>query len=87
MPAVKVRPPRIAECKAHLECILDRHLAYGDEVILVGQIVAVSVDREACQARDPYEHLRMIVYLEDTVYGVIERARQIDQPEEGSLDE
>jgi flavin reductase (DIM6/NTAB) family NADH-FMN oxidoreductase RutF len=87
MPAVKVRPPRIAECKAHLECILDQHLAYGDEVILLGQIVAVSVDREACQARDPYEYLRMIVYLEDAAYGVIERARQIGQPEEGNRDE
>ena len=87
MPAVKVRPPRIAECKAHLECRLDQHLAYEDEVIFLGQIVAVSVDREACQARDPYEYLRMPVYLEDAAYGVIERSRHIDLPEEGNCDE
>jgi hypothetical protein len=29
----------------------------------------------------------MIVYLEDAAYGVIERARQIGQPEEGNRDE
>ena len=80
MPAVRVKPPLIAECKAHLECILDRHLAYGDEVILLGQIVAVSVDMEAYQVQDPYEYLRMLVYLEDATYGVIEQARQIDLP-------
>jgi flavin reductase (DIM6/NTAB) family NADH-FMN oxidoreductase RutF len=87
MPAVKVKPPRIAECKAHLECKLDRHLAYGDEVILLGEIVAVSVDREAYQAKDPYEYLRMLVYLEEAAYGVIERARQIDLPEQANCDE
>lgn len=87
IPAIKVKPPRIAECKAHLECKLDRHLAYGDEVILLGEIVAVSVDREAYQAKDPYEYLRMLVYLEDAAYGVIERARQIDPPDQVNRDE
>jgi len=74
VPAVKVKPPRIAECKAHLECALDRHLSYGDEVVLLGRILAVSVDRQAYQARDPYEYLRLLVYLEDGAYGVIGRA-------------
>ena len=87
MPAVKVRPPRIAECKTHLECVLDQHLTYGDEVILLGQIVAVSVDMEAYQVQDPYEYLRMLVYLEDATYGVIEQARQIDLHEESHRDE
>ena len=76
MPAVNVKPPRIVECKAHLECTLDRHLAYGDEVILLGQIVAVSVDKSVCQVQDPYECLQMLVYLDSTAYGVIERAQR-----------
>lgn len=77
IPAVKVAPPRIAECKAHLECVLDRHLAYGDEVILLGRIVAVSVDRAAHDAPDPYAYLRPFMYLEDSAYGVIEGTRWI----------
>ena len=50
-----------------------RYGAYGDEVILLGRIVAVSVDREACQSPDPYAYLRMLVYLDDSAYGVVER--------------
>lgn len=77
MPALKVEPPRIAECKAHLECVLDEHLTYGDEVILLGQIVAVSVDREVHQLEDPYAYLRLFVYLDDMTYGVIEQAHRL----------
>lgn len=74
VPSTRVGPPRIRECKAHLECTLDQHLAYGDEVILLGRIVAVSVDRGAFEVEDPYEYMRMFVYLEGTAYGVVERA-------------
>lgn len=77
IPALKVKPPRVEECKAHLECVLDKHFTYGDEVIFLGQIVAASVDKEALKADDPYEYLRMFVYLEGSTYGVIERARRL----------
>jgi len=83
IPALKVKPPRVEECKAHLECVLDRHLTYGDEVILLGRIVAVSVDKEACEAEDPYGYLQMIVYLEGGTYGVVERARQLRKGTKG----
>jgi flavin reductase (DIM6/NTAB) family NADH-FMN oxidoreductase RutF len=86
VPAVKVGPPRIAECKAHLECVLDRHLAYGEEVVLMVRIVAVSVDAAACQAEDPYAYLRPFVYLEEAAYGVVERARPVGQREEDAHD-
>jgi flavin reductase (DIM6/NTAB) family NADH-FMN oxidoreductase RutF len=75
VPAARVGPPRVEECKAHLECTLDQHLAYGDEVILLGRIVAVSVDKEAFAVEDPYEYLRLFVYLDGTAYGVVERAQ------------
>lgn len=77
IPALKVKPPRVEECKAHLECVLDQHLTYGDEVILLGRIVSVSVDREAFESNAPYEYLRTFVYLDDGMYGVIERARRL----------
>jgi flavin reductase (DIM6/NTAB) family NADH-FMN oxidoreductase RutF len=77
IPALRVEPPRILECKAHLECVLNEHLTYGDEVILLGRIVAVSVDKEVREVEDPYEYLRMLVYLDDMTYGVIERAQRL----------
>ncbi|MFQ6090506.1 MAG: flavin reductase family protein [Candidatus Bipolaricaulia bacterium] len=79
IPALEVGPPRVEECRAHLECILDRYLTYGEEVILLGRIAAVSVDKEVCEAHDPYEALRLIFYLEGKAYGVIERARQLGE--------
>jgi flavin reductase (DIM6/NTAB) family NADH-FMN oxidoreductase RutF len=77
VPAQKVKPPRIEECKAHLECILDKHLNYGDEVILLGKIVSVSADREVREAENPYEYLKLFAYLENETYGVIERAHRL----------
>jgi len=79
IPSLKVRPPRIEECRAHLECVLDKHFAYGNEVIVFGQIVATSIDREALEARDPYEYLKMLVFLEDGTYGTIQRAEKLKE--------
>lgn len=76
IPALKVKPPRIAECKAHLECELVQHLAFGDEVILIGEIIAVSIDQQALEAGDAYTILQPFVFLEDGRYGVIERSRE-----------
>jgi flavin reductase (DIM6/NTAB) family NADH-FMN oxidoreductase RutF len=78
IPALRVKPPRIEECKAHLECMLDQHITYGDEVILLGQIVALSVDKDACDSADGYAQMQMLFFLEQATYGVIERARHLE---------
>jgi hypothetical protein len=52
-------------------------LTYGDEVILLGRIVAVSIDRQALEAEDPYADMQLFVFLEDSRYGVIAHARKI----------
>ncbi len=49
IPSRLVRPPRIAECTAHVECRLLWHRATelrdkGELVVVVGQVVAASVD-------------------------------------------
>jgi flavin reductase (DIM6/NTAB) family NADH-FMN oxidoreductase RutF len=77
IPALNVKPPRVEECKAHLECVLDQALTYGDEVIFLGRIVAVSMNRAAVQADDPYQYLQMFLFLEDRMYGVVEQARRL----------
>lgn len=77
IPALSVTPPRIEECRAHLECVLDRHVAYGEELVLFGRIVAGSLDKAALDGGDPYEYLRTFVFLENGTYGVVERARRV----------
>lgn len=79
IPAQEVKAPRIEECKAHLECRLDQQLTYGKEVIIIGKIVAASIDRQAIEAQDPYEYMRLIAFLEAGTYGVIEETRTISQ--------
>ncbi len=59
IPAERVKPPRIAECKAHLECVHDRNVLWGDEIALFGRIVAASLDRAALETADPYCRVRM----------------------------
>ncbi len=77
IPAQKVKPPLIAECKAHLECTFVQHLVFGSEVIILGKIVAASADREAIEAQDPYAYLRLFAFLENGTYGVVEKARHL----------
>lgn len=79
--ALTVAPPRVAECKAHLECTLVQQLSFGDELLLVGQIVSLSIDQPALSADDPYAYLRLFVFLEQETYGVIERAQVLMKPE------
>lgn len=80
LPALAVAPPRVAECTAHLECTLVQHLSFGDELLLLGQIVANSVDQAALTAADPYAYMQMIVFLEAETYGVIEKAQALNRP-------
>jgi flavin reductase (DIM6/NTAB) family NADH-FMN oxidoreductase RutF len=72
----KVKPPRVAECRTHLECVLDRHLSFGMEVLLIGRIVAASADKTVAEARDPFDLYRTFVYLEPGTYGIIGRAHR-----------
>jgi flavin reductase (DIM6/NTAB) family NADH-FMN oxidoreductase RutF len=77
IPAEKVKPPRIEECRAHLECVLDRSIPYGMEVVFLLRVVAASLDAAALKAEDPYQYLRPFAFLEDRLFGVVERARRL----------
>lgn len=43
-PSERVRPPRIAECAASLECRLDRVIEIGGNGILFGEVLLIHVD-------------------------------------------
>jgi len=73
LPSKRVKPPRIAECRAHLECVLVDHKRFGNEVWLLGRVVSASVDREVGIASDPFRVMRSFVYLEPGTFGIIGR--------------
>jgi flavin reductase (DIM6/NTAB) family NADH-FMN oxidoreductase RutF len=80
-PAQEVKPPLIAECRAHLECELESVKQYADEVVIFGTIVAASIDAD-CQVgelADQYLALRPIFFLEDNTYGSVDTAKRIDR--------
>lgn len=83
IPALAVRPPRIAECRAHLECRLESTKEYGQEIVLFGQILAASIDEAALEGEpaECYAYLRPIVYLEGNMYGVVERGHEVSLKE------
>ena len=47
--------------------------------MILGKIVAASVDREALAAQDPYAYLRLFAFLQDGVYGTVEKARRVGE--------
>lgn len=64
IPSEKVKPPRIKECVAHYECVLD----WYREALIVGKTVAVSVDESLIGGRDSR---KMMFIVEDPdSYGV-----------------
>jgi flavin reductase (DIM6/NTAB) family NADH-FMN oxidoreductase RutF len=77
LPANRVQPPRVAECRAHLECKLVEHKDFGEEVWLLGRIVAASVDPEVARAKDPFAVMRSFAYIGPQTFGIIGGANRI----------
>jgi flavin reductase (DIM6/NTAB) family NADH-FMN oxidoreductase RutF len=79
--SVKITTPRIAECKAHLECSLDWTKKYGEEIIIFGKVLLASIDKKAVEGtlEERYKYLKLLTYLDEGAYGVIKTALKIDQ--------
>jgi len=83
VPAEKVAPPRLEQCRAHIEGRVESVKWYGDECIFFIEQVACSVDEEVAAAPDPYALLRPILYLGPGTYGVIEHVNKVAQKGQG----
>jgi len=79
--SVKVSTPRIAECKAHLECALDWTKKYGDEVVILGRILLASIDQKAVEGtlEQRHKYLKLMTYLDNGAYGEIKTVKKIEQ--------
>jgi flavin reductase (DIM6/NTAB) family NADH-FMN oxidoreductase RutF len=77
--SIKLSTPRIAECKAHLECSLDWTKKYAEQMIIFGRVLLASVDKQAVEADlgERYKYLKLFSDLDDGVYGVIKEAKKV----------
>lgn len=46
VPSLAVKPPRIAECKAHFECVVEWTHEWEGRLMATGKVVAVSIDED-----------------------------------------
>lgn len=60
-PSQRVRPPRVAEAKAHLECAMVWHAPAGNGYVVVGKVLHIHVDRSV------WSHGRVAPALYDPV--------------------
>ncbi len=70
LPSEKVDPPRIRECAAHYECLLDWH----KDGMIFGKVVAVSVDPSLLSG--PSLGLMVVGIGTADSYGIVTRAEQ-----------
>jgi flavin reductase (DIM6/NTAB) family NADH-FMN oxidoreductase RutF len=77
VPSRDVKVPSIAECRAHLECTLEREMVYGEELIVLLRVKSATMDREVMEAADPYTVMRPFAFLEEKLFGVVERGERL----------
>jgi len=90
IPAERTQAPRIAECRAHLECELDSHRTWGKEVAIFGCVVAASVDGVLLEGdrESRYQALAPIFFLEGRLTAMLGPTRRIERsPFRGSARE
>lgn len=56
-PSVYVRPPRVAESPAALECVVHQVIPVGDSFVVMGRVVVAVVDEAALEGERPREEL------------------------------
>jgi flavin reductase (DIM6/NTAB) family NADH-FMN oxidoreductase RutF len=76
--SVKLSTPRIAECRAHLECSLDWTKKYGEDMVIFGRVLLASVDKDVVEANleERYKSLKLFAQLDNGLYGVIKEAKK-----------
>jgi len=58
-PSEKVKPPRINECKAHIECKVLWTKPIGSSCLVLGDIVSISVERDIEQLEAKHKMIKL----------------------------
>jgi len=89
LPALKVKPPRVAECYQHLECRLSQIIRPNEnQMNCIGDIIAISINEELLgkskldrvKAADPLFLLGMDITTFTGLYGGIGNTRSYAPP-------
>ena len=96
LPALKVKPPRVAECYQHLECRLNQIIRPNEnQMNCIGDIIAISINEELLgkskldrvKAADPLFLLGMDITTFTGYYGGIGNTRSYAPPKVEVWDE
>ncbi len=86
IPSISAKPPRIAECRAHLECKAVDTKSFEKETVVFGEIVSVSVNHEIAALKTgaaKYMGLSPFFFLEAGWTASLGAARRAEEPVPG----
>jgi len=72
IPSEKVKPPRIKECIAHYECILDWH----KDSLIVGKVAAVSINQNMMQKVNKHKMIVVGGGRSTNSYGIVTNTKK-----------
>jgi len=78
-----VKPPRIAECRAHVECRVREARAFGPDLAVFGEVTAVSVDHHLHEQDKALSYLAPFFFLDMSFTAPMGAARPVDEPASG----
>lgn len=86
IPSLEAAAPRIAECRAHLECKVIDTKSFGKETAAFGEVVAVSLNKEIVAqptGAEKYMSLSPFFFLEAGWTAPLGTARRVEEPVPG----
>jgi len=85
IPGLAVDVPRIAECRAHIECELVETHPFGPDLAVFGKVVSVSVDRDLAEGETAlrYRRLAPFFFLDMDWTAPLGAARRVEEPVPG----
>jgi len=77
IPSKKLKTPRIKEGYAHLECTLNRQITVGDHTLFIGEVVAVSANKDAfINDLLRTDRIHPLYYIGENSYTTLDRAKR-----------
>jgi flavin reductase (DIM6/NTAB) family NADH-FMN oxidoreductase RutF/predicted enzyme related to lactoylglutathione lyase len=86
IPSLKVSPPRVAECRAHLECRVEESHEVGDKLVAYARVETVSMNQaivERSSSAVQYRNLAPFFFLEAGWTASLGAARSVESPVRG----
>ncbi len=82
IPSLKVGVPRIAECRAHLECEVEQTVKLGSDLAVFGKVVSVSMDERLTEMDGAlsYQKLAPFFFLDGDRTASLGSSRRVDEP-------